>query len=197
MNRPTATGRRGRIALIAAAIAFGALSAPNAAGSAFAAGEASVPSTPVMTDAASAAVLHVGVRQAGVGDPIPVTVVGGASGDVWEIVLVSPETTLGSLTVGADGTGTTLVSLPIDSDPGAADIIARSGGDVISTGLSSAGDAAQEAETTAAEVPEAAEDSAIAVGPAVVPAIGIVAGSALAAASVVAVVVLARRRSAR
>lgn len=193
MNRPTPTGRHGRAALIAAAIAFGALSAPIAAGSAFAAGEASVPSAPVMTDAAPAAVLHVGVRQAGVGDPIPVTVVGGASGDVWEIVLVSPETTLGSLTVGADGTGTTLVSLPIDSDPGAAEIIARSGGDVISTGLSSAGDPAQEAETTASEVPEAVEQS----GPAAGPAIGIVAGSALAAASVVAVVVLARRRSAR
>ena len=64
-------------------------------------------------DAAAEAALYVGVRQAAVGDPVPVTVVGGEEGAVWEISLVSPETALGTVTIGADGTGTTLVALPV------------------------------------------------------------------------------------
>ena len=41
-------------------------------------------------DAEAEAALYVGVRQAAVGDPVPVTVVGGEEGAVWEISLVSP-----------------------------------------------------------------------------------------------------------
>jgi hypothetical protein len=192
MNTTRSRRRRARgTVLVAAAIAAGALSAPLALGSAYAAEAASVTTTAPSADAASRAALYVGVRQAGVGDPIPVTVVGGAAGEVWEIVLVAPETTLGTLTVGADGTGSTLVSLPADSDPGSVAIVARSGGAELTTGLSSAGDAQQEAAAAPAPAPEAAAQTpAFPAG----AAVGVAAGAVLVAASVAGVVIVIRRR---
>jgi hypothetical protein len=193
MNTTISRPRRARgTALVAAAIAAGVLSAPLALSSAYAAEAASVTTAAPSTDAASRAALYVGVRQVGVGDPIPVTVVGGAAGEVWEIVLVEPETTLGTLTIGADGTGSTLVSLPADSDPGSVAIVARSGGAELTTGLSSAGDAPQEAAAAPAPAPApeaAVQTPAFPAG----AAVGVAAGAALVAASVAGVVIVTRR----
>ena len=143
-----------RALMLAAAVAVAALPAPLAAsaavdGTLIAASQRSM-------DAAAEATLYVGVRQAAVGDPVPVTVVGGAEGAVWEISLVSPETALGTVTIGADGTGTTLVALPVGTSAGSLELAASTAGAEISTVLSSAGAAPDSGAEPEAPAPEAA-----------------------------------------
>lgn len=168
--------------LIAAALAaFGPAAAASAA---VPAPRALVPAT----DAASPAALYAGVRQAGVGEEFPVAVVGAAEGTVWEIRLADGAQPVGSVTVGADGTGTALVRIPVGTAGGATEVTAVSGSDELSTTVSVAGDPAAPDGVVAADQEEAAPS---------LPAGLVVAGGAgvlaLAGAAVAVPLVLRRR----
>ncbi|WP_127473298.1 hypothetical protein [Microbacterium sulfonylureivorans] len=184
-----------RSALMAsAALAAALVIAPAAASTAHAQSPASAPSIARAADAAAQPTLHVGVRQAAVGDPIPVTIVGAEPGTVWEIALAAPETVVGTVTVGDDGTGTTLVALPVSVEAGALELTAAMDGAEISTSLSSAGDtsvpaeAADAAAGAIADAPASAIASPLLLGAA---ATGLIAGAATAI-----VVTVPRRRRA-
>ncbi|WP_169581156.1 MULTISPECIES: hypothetical protein [Microbacterium] len=194
MNRTFRTRPPARRALLAAAVALGALSVALTTPAAYAGVAASAPAVTVATDASAQPVLHVGVRQAGAGDPIPVTIVGASAGEVWQVVLAAPQTTLGTLTIGQDGTGTTLVSLPVESDPGSVDIVARTDGEEISTALSSTGD-----REAAASVPVESAPDRTAPAPSALPVPVLIAGGAAAAVAVATtfVIVARRRRTSR
>ncbi len=133
------------------------------------------------------------MRQAAVGDPIPVTIVGAEAGGVWEVAIASPETVVGTVTIGEDGTGTTLVALPLGTDAGSVEFTATSGGEQISSSLSSAGDT-----TGAADEPEAAPiaDEAPASQLTTPVVAGIAVAAALGLAGVVTFLILRRRRGA-
>ncbi|KQZ85298.1 hypothetical protein ASD56_02790 [Microbacterium sp. Root166] len=186
----TSSPDRRRSAVAALAIAAGLVLAPVAASPAHAGAAASA--VLHSTDAAAQPALHVGVRQAAVGDPIPVTIVGAEAGAVWEVAIASPETVVGTVTIGDDGTGTTMVSLPLGTDAGSVEFTASAGGRQISSSLSSAGD------TTAgeAEAPATAADEPAATVIATPVVIGIVAAAALGLAGIVTFFTLRRRRGA-
>lgn len=188
----TSSPDRRRSAVAALAIAAGLVLAPVAASSAHAGGAASVSVVLHSTDAVAQPALHVGVRQAAVGDPIPVTIVGAETGAVWEVAIASPETVVGTVTIGDDGTGTTMVSLPLGTDAGSVEFTASSDGRQISSALSSAGD------TTAgeAEAPATATDEPAATVIATPVVIGIVAAAALGLAGIVTFFTLRSRRGA-
>ena len=192
MFRSPASASRHRGALIAVALVAGVLSAPAFATTAYAGAAASITLTEAGADAAPAPVLYVGVRQAAVGDPIPVSIVGAAAGSVWDVSIVAPATLVGTVTIADDGTGTTLVSLPMATDPGSVELVAANGGVEISTSVSSGGDsspaAAPEAVGLAHEEPGVLDGTLLIVGGA------IAGGIALAGA---AVAMTARRRSTR
>lgn len=92
------------------------------------------------TDDAS---LHVGVRQAGDGEQVPVTVTSSTDGTVWELELqlAGGDVALGNLAIGADGTGTSLVTIPVGTPSGVAEITAASGGSELTASVSVAGTA--------------------------------------------------------
>ncbi|HEX5858591.1 MAG TPA: hypothetical protein VFY91_10840 [Microbacterium sp.] len=180
---------------LSAAIAAAAVTGPLAASAASAVEGAPIDASPMgSTDADAEAALHVGVRQASVGDPVPVTVVGAQEGAVWEIALVSPETALGTLTIGADGTGTTLVALPVGTSSGSIEIAASTPGAALSAVLSSAGDPAAPASPSETRAGSARTESEAGMPSGVLLAGGAVLATAVAATSVV---VAARRRAAR
>ena len=184
-----------RALALSAAITVAALTGPFAVSAAYAVEDAPAAASPMSAmDADAEAALHVGVRQASVGDPVPVTVVGGEEGAVWEISLVAPATALGTLTIGADGTGTTLVALPVGTSSGSIEIAASTTGAELSTVLSSAGDPA----VPAAPSETGAETDRTAAEPGM-PSGLLLAGGAVLAATVAAtaVVVSVRRRAAR
>ncbi|MHC3000096.1 hypothetical protein [Microbacterium sp. HJ5] len=182
MAFPRTLPRRGG-ALLALAIVLGGVTVPVAAHAEVA---ASV-TVGRAADASPAPALHVGVRQAAVGEQIPVTIVGAEAGTTWEIALASGDTVVGSVTVGDDGTGTTLVALPTDTDPGSLELTATAGDEEISTALSSAGD------TTAAAAEEAAAPPATQADPAASASPLIIGGVAAAALAIAAVAVRRRR----
>lgn len=90
------------------------------------------------TDDAS---LHVGVRQASDGEQVPVTVTSSTDGTVWELELrlAGDDVALGDVTIGADGTGTSLVTIPVGTPSGVAEITAASGGSELTASVSVAG----------------------------------------------------------
>ncbi|QIG40203.1 hypothetical protein G5T42_12510 [Microbacterium sp. 4R-513] len=146
-------------------------------------------------DAASPAALYVGVRQAAVGEEFPVAVVGAAAGSVWEVHVAGGPDAAGSLTIGADGTGTAVVRVPSGTAGGPVEVTAVSGGESLSTTLSVAGDPATVADAPAA--PAAAETPAPAAD---LPVGALVAGGAgilLLAGAAAAVPLAIRRRRER
>lgn len=129
------------------------------------------------------AALHVGVRQASGGDQVPVTVTSSTDGMTWELALARDDVALGSVSVGEDGTGTALVTIPAGTPSGVAEITATSGGEELTASVSVAGPA------------EAAPASAAAPSSSLMPAV--VGGAIVVLAAVVlavAVVLLTRRR---
>ena len=130
--------------------------------------------------------LHIGVRAIAVGEPIPVTVVEAEPGSTWEIREQSTDTALGVLTVGADGTGTATVSLPLDTDLGSAQLVAVNGDHELSSGASIGSSV-----TPAGEPERAAADP----GFPVIPAIAVIVAVVILGA--VALIIRARRRAAR
>lgn len=130
--------------------------------------------------------LHIGVRAIAVGEPIPVTVVEAEPGSTWEIREQSTGDALGVLTVGADGTGTATVSLPLDTDLGSAELVAVSGGLELSAGASVGSSV-----TPAGEPEQAATDPGFPVIPAIAGVVAIVILGA------VVLISTARRRAAR
>ena len=182
-----------RRALVALALAAGIVIAPVALSTANASAAASVSSVAGSADASPPPALHVGVRQAAVGEQVPVTIVGAAAGTVWEVALTSPAMVVGTVTVGDDGTGTTLIALPAGADPGSIELTASAGGQEISTALSSAGDTAARAESDAAADPIA---SAAPPAPDASPVVIGAAAVGVAAVAAAAVVIVVRRRRA-
>lgn len=132
------------------------------------------------------AALHVGVRQARDGEQVPVTVTSSADGVAWELALAPDDVVLGSVSVGTDGTGTSLVTIPAGTPSGVTEITATSGGEELTASVSVAGP------TDAA--PVAAAEPSSSLMPAVVGG-GIVVLAAVVLA--VAVVRLTRRRRGR
>lgn len=127
--------------------------------------------------------LHVGVRQASDGEPVPVTVTSSTDGATWQLALAPDDVALGSVSVGADGTGTTLVTIPAGTPPGVTEIRATSGGEELTASVSVAG--------PADAAPRAAAEPSTSVTPGVVGGALVVLAAVLLA---VAVVVLTRRR---
>jgi 5'-nucleotidase len=119
--------------------------------------------------------LHIGVRAIAVGEPIPVTVVEAEPGSTWEIREQSTGDALGVLTVGADGTGTATVSLPLDTDLGSAELVAVSGGLELSAGASVGSSASHDHATTAAPPSSADAGDPVAVAIAGIVALGAIA----------------------
>lgn len=180
--------------LITVSLVAGLLAAPAVATAAYAGDEASARSFSTAADASALPVLHVGVRQAAVGDPIPVSIVGAAAGSVWDVSLIASDTLLGTVTVGDDGTGTALVSLPLGTDPGSVELEASSGGTEISTSVSSGGDVSTPGPESGAGVsPEAADADAVGVAPGLVIG-GAAVGAGLLAGTAIAVSAHRRRR---
>lgn len=129
------------------------------------------------------AALHVGVRQVGDGEQVPVTVTSSRDGATWELALEPDDLALGSVSVGADGTGTTLVTIPAGTPSGLAEITATSGGEQLTASVGVAGPPA----SMSASPGEASSSTMPAVtGGAIV----VLAAVALA----VAIVLFARRR---
>jgi hypothetical protein len=87
------------------------------------------------------AAMHVGVRQASDGEQVPVTVTSSTDGTVWELELqlAGDDVALGDVTIGADGTGTSLVTIPVGTPSGVAEITAASGGNELTASVSVAG----------------------------------------------------------
>lgn len=133
------------------------------------------------TDDAS---LHVGVRQVSDGEQVPVTVTSSTDGTVWEVELqlAGDDVVLGDVTIGADGTGTSLVTIPVGTPSGVAEITAASGGSELTASVSVAG--------TAGAAPAGAAEPASPIAPA---AFGGAAVVLVVAVLALAVVLLVRR----
>src|SRR6478609_5711220 len=99
----------------------------------------------IQTDAASPAALYAGVRQAAVGQEFPVADSADAAG---------------TLTVGPDGTGTTLVRVPVGTAGGTVPVTAVSGAGELSTTVSVAGAPAADGGAPALAADEAADETA-------------------------------------
>ena len=132
-------------------------------------------------------VLHIGIRQAAVGEPVPVTIVGAAPGSTWEIREGASGTPLAALTVGEDGTGTALVSLPTATDAGDAALTAVGDGHELSVPLT-VGSAA--VGSTAARGPDPAPEQGVPM-----PVVLLAAGAVAGAGAAVGGVLLLRRRT--
>jgi hypothetical protein len=130
------------------------------------------------------AAMHVGIRQASDGAQVPVTVTSSTDGTVWELELqlAGDDVALGDVTIGADGTGTSLVTIPVGTPSGVAEITAASGGDELTASVSVAG-------TAGAVAPAAAHASPI--GPVTVGGAVVVLAAVVLA---IAAVLLVRRR---
>ena len=178
--------------IIAASIAaFG----PAAAASAVAPGTGAHIQTGLRiqtTDAASPAALYAGVRQAAVGQEFPVAVVGAAEGSVWEIRLADSAEAAGTLTVGPDGTGTTLVRVPVGTAGGTMPVTAVSGAGELSTTVSVAGAPAADGGAPALAADEAADETAAT--PPIPTLVVAGAGVLVLAGAAVAVPIAIRRR---
>lgn len=139
--------------------------------------------TTTLAAEADDAALHIGVRQASGGEQVPVTVTSSTDGVTWELALAPDDVVLGSVSVGADGTGTALVTIPAGTPSGVAEITATSGGEELTASLSVAGPA------------DAAPATAAGPSTSLMPTV--VGGAILVLAAVVlaaVVVLLARRR---
>ncbi len=135
------------------------------------------------TDDAS---LHVGVRQASDGEQVPVTVTSSTDGTVWELELqlAGDDVALGDLTIGADGTGTSLVTIPAGTPSGVAEITAASGGSELTASVSVAG--------TTGAAPAGAAEPASPIAPAAFGGTAIVL--AIAVLALAAVLLMRRHR---
>jgi hypothetical protein len=146
----------------------------------------------IQTDAASPAALYAGVRQAAVGQEFPVAVVGAAEGSVWEIRLADSADAAGTLTVGPDGTGTTLVRVPVGTAGGTMPVTAVSGAGELSTTVSVAGAPAADGGAPALAADEAADETAAT--PPIPTLVVAGAGVLVLAGAAVAVPIAIRRR---
>ena len=172
--------------IAASAVAFGPAAAASAA--------ISERGTAVhAADAASDPALYAGVRQAAVGEEFPVAVVGAAEGSVWEIRLAGSagSAPAASVTVGADGTGTALVRVPVGTAGGAMPVTAVSGDRELATTVSVAGDPGADTGASAVAGQEAAGEPPI--GALLVAGAGIL----ILAGAAVAVPIAIRRRRGR
>lgn len=138
---------------------------------------------PVMLEREGEAALHVGVRQVNDGGQVPVSVVSSTAGTTWEVELADDGTVLGTVTIGEDGTGTALVTIPIGTPSGVAEITATGSGEELTASVSVAGHAGAPS--------SAAPSASVDVLPAALGGgIAVLAAVALA----VAVTLVARRR---
>lgn len=133
------------------------------------------------------AAMHVGVRQVGDGQQVPVTVTSSTDGAVWELELelAGDDVALGDVTIGADGTGTSLVTIPAGTPSGIAELTATNGGSELTASVSVAGAAGN----AGAAAPAGATASPI--GPVTVGAAVVVLAAVVLA---IAAVLLVRRR---
>lgn len=79
--------------------------------------------------------LFLGVTQVEPGGQLPVTITGGNPGAVFTLELHSTPVALGTLTIGADGTGTALVTIPAYVETGTHDVRASLNGTVYTAPL--------------------------------------------------------------